>query len=76
LGTFLSISVGTVIGNYLPADVANVLGSGVLVAIGVWGIHATFKQERKKKKRQDKLAFDKKCSFPLQQESIPIQRQR
>lgn len=55
IGTFLSISVGTVIGNYLPADVANFLGSAVLVAIGIWGIQATLKRERHKRKRLARL---------------------
>jgi putative Mn2+ efflux pump MntP len=63
LGTFLSISVGIVIGNYLPSDVANFLGSALLVAIGVWGIQATLKRERKKRKRQARLR---------QQMQIPI----
>jgi putative Mn2+ efflux pump MntP len=48
LGTILSMSVGTVISRYLPPPVANLLGSGVLIAIGLMGIWDTLERERKR----------------------------
>ncbi len=53
LGTLLSLSVGAAIQRYLPDPVANVIGSAILVAIGVWGIWDTF--EREKKRNRAKL---------------------
>ena len=53
LGTLLSLSVGAVIERYLPDPVANVIGSGVLIAIGVLGIWDTL--EREKKRNTSKL---------------------
>jgi putative Mn2+ efflux pump MntP len=55
IGTFLSISVGEDINNYLSGDVANVLGSFVLVAVGVWSIKATLKREAQRAKKQAKI---------------------
>jgi putative sporulation protein YtaF len=48
IGTMLSLSVGAVIGRYLPPEVANFLGSGVLMAIGILGIWDTLEREKKK----------------------------
>ncbi|BAU13738.1 manganese efflux pump MntP [Leptolyngbya sp. NIES-3755] len=48
LGTLLSLSVGAAIERYLPDPVANVIGSAVLVAIGIWGIWDTFEREKKR----------------------------
>jgi putative Mn2+ efflux pump MntP len=47
IGTFLSISVGGDINRYLSVTNANLLGSLVLVAVGVWSIRETLKYERK-----------------------------
>jgi putative Mn2+ efflux pump MntP len=55
IGTFLSISVGEDINNYLSVDVANVLGSFVFVAVGVWSIEETFKREGKRAKKKAKM---------------------
>jgi putative Mn2+ efflux pump MntP len=58
-GTVLSMSVGTVIGQYLPNSVANFLGSSVLIAIGLWGIWDTLEREKKRnraKARQKRLS--------------------
>jgi putative Mn2+ efflux pump MntP len=41
--------------SYLPVNVANLLGSGVLMAIGLWGIQVTFKRERQKRKKLTRL---------------------
>ncbi|KAM3100284.1 hypothetical protein ACKFKG_01350 [Phormidesmis sp. 146-35] len=47
LGTILSLSVGNVISRYLPGPVANVLGSSVLIVIGIIGIWDTLEREKK-----------------------------
>ncbi len=52
LGTILSMSVGTVISRYLPDPVANLLGSGVLIAIGIMGIWDTLERERKRNRQK------------------------
>lgn len=48
LGTYLATSVGEDIGKSLDVRLANLLGSTVLVGIGVWVIRQTLKQERKR----------------------------
>jgi putative Mn2+ efflux pump MntP len=52
VGTMLSLSVGAVISRYLPAEVANLLGSGVLVAIGLISIRNTLEREKNKNRRE------------------------
>ncbi len=52
LGTILSMSVGTVISRHLPPPVANLLGSGVLIAIGIMGIWDTLERERKRTRQK------------------------
>jgi putative Mn2+ efflux pump MntP len=52
LGTILSMSVGTVISRYLPPPVANLLGSGVLIAIGMMGIWDTLERERQRNRQK------------------------
>lgn len=47
LGTFLSMSIGEVVSSYLPQSIANALGSGVLITIGLWGIWETIREGRK-----------------------------
>jgi len=47
-GTMLSMSVGTVISSYLPNSVSNLLSSGILIAIGLWGIWDTLEREKKR----------------------------
>jgi putative Mn2+ efflux pump MntP len=48
LGTILSMSVGAVISRHLPPAIANGLGSGVLIAIGIIGIWDTLERERQR----------------------------
>lgn len=48
LGAVLSMAVGTSISRYLPNPIANVLGSGVLIAIGLWGIWDTIEREKRR----------------------------
>lgn len=57
-GTVLSMSVGSVISRYLPNSVANFLGSGVLIAVGLWGIWDTLERDKKRirsKTRQKRM---------------------
>jgi putative sporulation protein YtaF len=51
LGTFLSMSLGEMISGYLPKSIANILGSGVLIAIGIIGLWQTLEHERERHKR-------------------------
>jgi putative Mn2+ efflux pump MntP len=55
IGTFLSISVGEDINNYLSVDAANILGSIVLVAVGAWSIRDTLKTEGQKAKKKARM---------------------
>jgi len=50
LGTFLSISVGQMISGYLPRATASILGSGVLISIGIFGMWQTIRQEHKRRR--------------------------
>ncbi|PMB51009.1 hypothetical protein CEN40_00285 [Fischerella thermalis CCMEE 5205] len=50
LGTYLGTSVGEDISKHLNISVANVIGSTVLVGIGIWVIRETLKREYKKTK--------------------------
>ena len=45
LGTFLSMSIGQMISGYLPRSTASILGSGVLISIGIFGMWQTIGQE-------------------------------
>ncbi len=49
-GTFLSMSLGQTIGGYLPRSISTMLGSGVLISIGILGISAAILQERQRRK--------------------------
>jgi putative sporulation protein YtaF len=50
LGTFLSMSIGETIGGYLPKSIAGGLGSGVLIAIGIFGLWQTIRHEKLRRK--------------------------
>jgi len=52
LGTYLSMTVGEVIGRFLPSDAGNIVGATILLLIGIWGIWETLKAEREEKKQQ------------------------
>jgi len=61
-GTAISMLAGVAISKVLPDVVANVLGSGVLIVIGVWGIWETFKthsqsRQHKQPSSPDELAY-------------------
>ncbi len=49
-GTFVSMSIGETIGNYLPRSISSTFGSGVLIAIGLFGIWSAIVQARQHQK--------------------------
>jgi putative sporulation protein YtaF len=49
-GTFLSMSIGQIISGYLPHSIASMLGSGVLISIGILGMLQTIQQEWNRRK--------------------------
>lgn len=53
-GTSFSMSIGEIISKFLPAHVAKLLGSGALLAIGVWGIWDTLRTQRQEKRNRNK----------------------
>jgi putative Mn2+ efflux pump MntP len=55
MGTFLSISVGLVFRDYCSAEVANSLGSGTLIAFGMWGVWSTLSREKKRGRRSSRI---------------------
>ncbi|MBD2440837.1 sporulation membrane protein YtaF [Nostoc sp. FACHB-110] len=57
IGTYLAISVGHDIKNYLSINVANALGSFILIAVGIWSIWKTLKRQRRKIKMRQEMRF-------------------
>lgn len=57
-GTTISMSVGEVVSRFIPGVIANALGSGSLIIIGVWGIWETLKTQRKLNRNKDKSSDD------------------
>lgn len=55
ISTYLSISVGEDIAGYLSVQLANLLGSLVLLGLGIWGVWTSIKQERKRTRKRAKL---------------------
>lgn len=76
LGTFLSMSIGQMISGYLPRSTASILGSGVLISIGIFGMWQTIRQEYKRRKieryRQNfsPSYFDRDRSANIQDDDI------
>jgi putative Mn2+ efflux pump MntP len=56
-GTYLALSVGNDLQNYLSVNIANVLGSFILIAVGVWSIWKTLKRQRKKARMRQEMSF-------------------
>jgi putative sporulation protein YtaF len=52
VGTYCSMTIGAVIARFLSHELANILGSGVLVVIGIWGIWDAIKTEREEKRKK------------------------
>lgn len=48
-GTFLSMSVGKFIGYFISPDIANIMGSIILIVLGLWFIVNSLKKRRIKK---------------------------
>ncbi len=73
MGAVLSMAVGTSISRYLPNPVANVLGSGVLIAIGLWGIWDTIEREKRRnlaKLRQNRTRSEVASGMPQPDSSM------
>ncbi|MBO3459273.1 sporulation membrane protein YtaF [Aetokthonos hydrillicola Thurmond2011] len=58
LGTYCSMSIGAILAKFLSHNLANLLGSGALVAIGIWGIWDAIITERKEKRRKNKSSVN------------------
>lgn len=55
IGTYISISVGKTISNYLADSLSNLIGTFVLIAIGLWVIWETRQQEKKRNRNRFRL---------------------
>jgi len=62
LGTFSSMTVGKMISKFLSASIANLLGSGVLLGIGIWSLWQTLTAEQQEK-RKTEAQFENKISY-------------
>lgn len=62
IGTYISISCGKTISNYLASGLSNLIGSSVIVAIGVWVIWDARQKEKKRKKNRFRLREKKHIS--------------
>lgn len=63
-GTYASMSAGRLISTVLPVDVANGLGSLLLIAIGVWTIWDTYKTSSSTSQTQSDLDYTTFISNP------------
>jgi len=63
VGTLISLMVGESINDYLPLDVANFIGSGVIAIMGIWIVWDTL--EKKKNKAKKKKMLTQKREFAL-----------
>lgn len=68
VGTFVSMSAGKVISDYLPHALSNALGSGALVAFGIWSIWATLRVAKKRKKESALMGHKKERVSVLNRE--------
>ena len=65
VGTVASMMAGKVICNYLPNVIANALGSGALITIGIWTIGSALRTEKKKKESSlDKFSYKNYIEHP------------
>ncbi|MBD0385692.1 MAG: manganese efflux pump [Nostoc sp. C3-bin3] len=55
-GTYLALSVGNDLENYFSANIANALGSLILIAVGIWSIWKTLKRQRKKVRMRQEMS--------------------
>lgn len=63
LGTYFSMSIGAIIGRFLSASLANLLGSGVLICLGIWGMWDAIKTERQERKKRHKSSSVNELSY-------------
>ncbi|MFL0253122.1 sporulation membrane protein YtaF [Clostridium neuense] len=54
VGTALSMELGSFIGIFVPTGFTNILGSGILILIGLWAIIGEFRQNKKSSKSTEK----------------------
>lgn len=80
LGTFISMSLGEMISGYLPKSIASILGSGVLISIGIFGlwqgIHREWQFRRIERERQQQnfsvsSYFYQAQSLTIQDDKLP-----
>lgn len=62
VATYISLSAGQSVRNYLPQNVSNLIGSLVIVATGIWIIWDTLEIEKIKKKKQLMLSEARRVS--------------
>jgi putative Mn2+ efflux pump MntP len=58
-GTLLSMVAGEWVNNYMSENVANILGSGILILIGLYSIYRAVAEGQKKLERDESLLNDK-----------------
>lgn len=54
VGTFLSMSIGRIIGQFFSVSVSNMIGSVILILIGLWFLKDFFKKPKENQGRQHK----------------------
>ncbi len=54
-GTYISLSIGTMIGRFLSVDIANLIGSVILIILGILGIIDAIKPISKKSHKNNKF---------------------
>lgn len=55
LGTFISMSAGLIISKFIPMDISNILGAGIIVLIGLWFIKDFFTKKNSKVSTDNQL---------------------
>ncbi len=58
VGTLVSMKAGEIVSKFLPEALANALGSGVLVAIGIWSIWEALRKQKEERRKKSKSSGD------------------
>lgn len=58
VGTFFSMSIGRVLGGFISERAANLIGSSLLILIGLWLLYAFFREMRKSRNRTEERMVD------------------